>query len=115
MSGLITDKEIQAAKVGRHHTGDPGLPTQAVALLAGLREYADPARNPYVFVGSANRDRKPRSISPTGMYQYLTATLHIHNGTVHGFRTGFRNWAAENGVDFIAAEHALAHRAGNAV
>jgi len=31
-------------------------------------------------------------------------------GTVHGFRTSFRSWAAEQGVDRQVAELALAHR-----
>ena len=31
------------------------------------------------------------------------------DGTVHGFRTSFRSWAAEEGVDRQVAEMALAH------
>ncbi len=31
------------------------------------------------------------------------------DGTVHGFRTSFRSWAAEEGVDRQDAEMALAH------
>ncbi len=30
-------------------------------------------------------------------------------GTVHGFRTSFRSWAAEEGVDRQVAEMAIAH------
>ena len=33
----------------------------------------------------------------------------------HGFRSSFRNWAAENGVERDVAEAALAHKVGNAV
>ena len=32
--------------------------------------------------------------------------------TVHGFRSSFRGWAAETGVEFSVAEHCLAHAIG---
>jgi integrase len=35
--------------------------------------------------------------------------------TVHGFRSSFRDWAAEHGVEFELAEQCLAHKVGNAV
>jgi integrase len=35
--------------------------------------------------------------------------------TVHGFRSAFRDWAAEHGVDDSVAEQCLAHKIGTAV
>ena len=35
--------------------------------------------------------------------------------TVHGFRSTFRDWAAEKGFAFDAIEAALAHQIGNKV
>ena len=35
--------------------------------------------------------------------------------TMHGFRSTFRDWAAESGVDHIVAEKCLSHATGNAV
>jgi integrase len=35
--------------------------------------------------------------------------------TVHGFRSTFRDWCAETGVDHDLAEMALAHTVGSAV
>jgi integrase len=35
--------------------------------------------------------------------------------TVHGFRSAFRDWAADHGVDFDVAEQCLAHSIGNSV
>jgi integrase len=35
--------------------------------------------------------------------------------TVHGFRSSFRDWAADHGVEFEVAEACLAHAVGNAV
>jgi hypothetical protein len=35
--------------------------------------------------------------------------------TVHGFRSAFRDWAGDHGVEFEVAEQCLAHKVGNAV
>jgi integrase len=35
--------------------------------------------------------------------------------TVHGFRSAFRDWCAETGVDDSVAEQCLAHKVGNDV
>lgn len=35
--------------------------------------------------------------------------------TMHGIRSTFRDWAAVNGIDFVAAEKALSHTVGSAV
>lgn len=35
--------------------------------------------------------------------------------TMHGFRSTFRDWAAENGVPDVVAEKCLMHTTGNAV
>ena len=37
------------------------------------------------------------------------------DATVHGFRSSFRDWAAEHGVERDIAEAALAHTVRNAV
>ena len=36
------------------------------------------------------------------------------DATLHGFRSSFRDWTAENGVDHAVAEAALAHVVSNA-
>ena len=35
--------------------------------------------------------------------------------TVHGFRSAFRDWAGDHGVEFEIAEACLAHTVGNKV
>ena len=35
--------------------------------------------------------------------------------TMHGFRSTFRDWCAENGVPDILAEKSMSHATGNAV
>lgn len=46
-------------------------------------------------------------------YRRLLADVRIR-GTVHGFRSSFRDWCAENNVDRQLAEAALAHSVGDA-
>ena len=38
----------------------------------------------------------------------------MKSATVHGLRSGFRDWCAEHGVTHEVAEMALAHRVGDA-
>lgn len=37
------------------------------------------------------------------------------DATMHGFRSTFRDWCAENGVPDILAEKSMMHQTGNAV
>lgn len=39
----------------------------------------------------------------------------VGHGTMHGFRSTFRDWAAENGIDQVLAEKSLMHATGNEV
>ena len=41
--------------------------------------------------------------------------LGITNTSLHGFRSSFRDWCAENGIDDNVAEFSLAHKVGNSV
>src|ERR1700674_277316 len=84
------------------------LPGAAVALLQGLpREDG----NPRVFIGS----RRGAGLGPAAMSSVL-ARLGRGDVTVHGFRSAFRDWAAErtNFANHIV-EAALAHSIGSAV
>ena len=49
--------------------------------------------------------------SLTPLLKKMTGTT----ATMHGFRSTFRDWAAENGVPDIVAEKCLMHTTGNAV
>jgi integrase len=76
-------------------------------------------RNPYVFPG---RPRQPLSTMAMAM---LMRRMGAGEFTVHGFRTSFRTWIAEEAlvrfegakesvrVPFEVAEHCLAHAVGN--
>jgi integrase len=45
----------------------------------------------------------------------LLGRMGVQDATAHGFRTSFRTWCGDHGVDREIAELSLAHRIGNAV
>ena len=98
--------QIPAArmKMGKPH--DVPLSDRALAILRALK--AEPSKNPFVFAG---RPTKPLSNMSLNM---LLRRLKVPV-TVHGFRSSFRDWAAETGVVFEVAEACLAHSVGSAV
>jgi integrase len=85
-------------KSGREHRAP--LPGQAVALLASLgraNEWVFPSRN-------------DRPLSNMAMLMLLKQRMERPNLTVHGFRSCFRDWAAEvSPFPRELAESALAH------
>lgn len=80
------------------------LSTQAIDLLnsigrQGEKIFEDP-------------DRKASSrYSLTGLLKRMTGT----DATMHGFRSTFRDWCAENDVPEILAEKSMMHQTGDAV
>jgi integrase len=91
-------------KAGREHRVP--LSPQAVAVLAGL-----PRVSPLVFPGQ----RQGRPLSNMVM-EMLLRRMGREDCTVHGFRSTFRDWVAEE-TDFSRelAELSLAHVVGSAV
>jgi integrase len=83
------------------------LSPRVVEILEELPREAD---NPFVFIG----ERRGRPINPRALFNQLAS---MRPGlTVHGFRSSFRDWAAERtNVDHAVAEAALAHQVGSAV
>jgi integrase len=77
------------------------LAPQALELLKRLHNIRRP---PFVFFGA--KDRKP--INTDAMLRVL-AELGLGNVTVHGMRSTFRDWCADNGEARELAEAALAH------
>ena len=52
----------------------------------------------------------PSTMAMSMLLRRLDATI-----TVHGFRSSFRDWAAEAGMEFSLAEQCLAHAIGSNV
>jgi integrase len=82
------------------------LSEQALAIL----QEAERSRNPHVFPGA----RPMQKLGATAM-STMMRRLGAGEFTVHGFRSSFRDWAAETGVAFETAEQCLAHTVGSAV
>jgi integrase len=67
-------------------------------------------RQGYVFPGRTGK--APLSERSMGV---AMRRLRKYKFTAHGFRSSFRDWAAESGVDDSVAEQCLAHKVGNDV
>jgi integrase len=93
-------------KAGREHS----VPLSDAAVEI-LREQLK-ARGKSKFVFPGGRPAQPLSVNAL-----MTALRRLGAGafTVHGFRSSFRSWCADQGVAFELAESALAHTPGNAV
>jgi integrase len=107
---LFDDKvwRVPASRMKMSKSHDVPLSKAAVAILRA-QEAQRNDRNPYVFAGV----RPMRPLTHMSMSMCLRR-LKI-DATVHGFRSSFRDWAADIGVEFSVAEQCLAHSVGNAV
>ena len=95
-------------KAGREHRVP--LTPAAVTLLRSLLPLREPLRGDWVFPGM--RDARPLSNMAMLM---LLRRMGRADLTAHGFRSTFRDWAAETGQPADIAEAALAHTLGNKV
>jgi len=97
-------------KAGREHR--VFLSDRVLEILTDMSEIrTNPNIDSYVFPGG----KRGRPLSNTAMMKVVDA-MGYHGITVHGFRSSFRDWAAER-TNFPAevAEMALAHVVGNKV
>jgi integrase len=67
-------------------------------------------KNPHVFPSPL-----PRQPLSTMALAKVMRRMKVAQFTPHGFRSSFRDWAADHGVEFEVAEACLAHKIGNAV
>jgi integrase len=77
-----------------------------------IRRDQGKTRGKNAFVFPSPLPRQPLSNMAFAM---VMRRMGVGEYTPHGFRSAFRDWAAEHGVDFEVAEHCLAHAVGNAV
>jgi integrase len=94
-------------KMGKAH--DVPLSDAAVAILREQEAKRRP-KQAHVFPGRTPGQRLSDPV--------LAQTMRRMGGetyTVHGFRSAFRDWAGDHGVDFEIAEACLAHAIGNSV
>jgi integrase len=83
------------------------LSDRSMALLALQREYA--RGDQFIFTGYDHEEMDPKNL------RWVMYSMDIPS-TVHGFRSSFRDWAAEQtDFDFYVVEGCLAHTIGSAV
>jgi integrase len=102
---------IPAARMKMNRDHDVPLCDQAVALLRQME--AKKGDSAFVFVGGrgvgAKAEGKPmRNASLWALMQRAGG-----DATTHGFRSTFRDWCGENGVDRELAERCVAHKVGS--
>jgi integrase len=78
----------------------------AVELLRGL-----PRIEAFVFPGA----KRGRPMSDRSLSKIMKNRLKVDEFTVHGFRSSFRDWCGNQGIDRELAERSLAHKFGNEV
>jgi integrase len=94
-------------KVGLAH--DVPLYDAAAAILRE-QEAKRHMKQTHVFAGK--RPGKPLS---EATFKRTMRRLGAGAYTPHGFRSSFRDWAGDTGIEFEIAEQCLAHKDGNAV
>jgi integrase len=85
------------------------LSDAAIELLRGRLALRRP-KQAHVFPGA----RPGKRLSHPALAQTMRR-MGEDAYTVHGFRSAFRDWAGDRGVDFEIAEACLAHAIGNSV
>ena len=90
-------------KDGKPYPHRVPLSRQALEVLKSIERTSE-----FVFAINGEEGSK---YSLTTMFKRMTGT----NATMHGFRSTFRDWAAENEINDSVAEKCLMHSAGNAV
>jgi integrase len=99
---------IPAARMKSHREHRVPLSPRAVELLSGLHREDG---NPHVFIGARTGAALGNMAMPDVLQQMEQSDV-----TVHGFRSTFRDWAAEaTAHPNHVVEQALAHTIGNAV
>lgn len=91
-------------KDGKPYPHRVPLSKQAIELLKSIEHKGEA-----IFCFSEDNLGSRYSLRP--LLQKMTGT----KATMHGFRSTFRDWCAENGISDILAEKSLMHATGNAV
>ena len=107
MAGVWT---VPAARMKAAREHRVPLSGAALAVLKAVAPLRDDTRGGWVFPGA-------RAGRPLSNMAFLMLLRRMGRGdlTAHGFRSTFRDWAAETGQPADVAEAALAHTLGNKV
>lgn len=113
-SEIDFDKKIlnippERRKDGRNEIHRVPLTSTMIGILDWLKE-RNRFKSKYVFFSSDGRGHISRE-TPRVLIQRIFRT----NATMHGMRSTFRDWCAENGIADILAEKSLMHATGSQV
>jgi integrase len=113
LDGKLWTIPKERMKAGRTHRVP--LSDAAVALLRLQLHGDDPQADAWVF--PAIRGGQMSDMALTSLLRRVNAPSDTPGrvATAHGFRSTFRNWAADHGYSADIAERALAHTIGNKV
>jgi len=106
---------IPAARMKMHRDHDVPLCDQAVALLRRMEteKIVEKIDSPFVFVGGRGADAKAAGKPMRNASLWMLMQRAGGEATTHGFRSTFRDWCGENGVDRELAERCIAHKVGS--
>jgi integrase len=70
---------------------------------------------PFVFVGGRGAKEKEagKPMRNASLWTMLQRVSGSNDATTHGFRSSFRDWCGDTGVDRELAERCLAHKVGS--
>jgi integrase len=101
------DAMVFTVPKGRMKAGVEHIVPLSDAALSVLRRMEEIRQNDFLFPGRNGR------LAENALF-YVLRKMNRSDITVHGFRACFRTWAGEKGVPRELAEHALAHKLGDA-
>ena len=93
----------------RSKTGTPHVVPLTSSAAAIIETQRAMRCSSVIFAGRFGGPLASSTIAPALVRLGITST------SLHGFRSSFRDWAAENGVDDNVAEFSLNHKVGNSV
>ena len=101
---------VPAARMKMKRDHDVPLSDQAVALL---RQMETEKTGDFVFVGGRGADAKAAGKPMRNASLWMLMQRAGGEATTHGFRSTFRDWCGETGVDRELAERCIAHKVGS--
>ena len=102
---------IPAARMKMHRDHDVPLSTPVIALLRRME--AEKTNSTFVFVGGRGVGAKEAGKPMRNASLHALMKRAGGEATTHGFRSSFRDWCGETGVDRELAERCIAHKVGS--
>lgn len=106
---------VPAERMKAHRPHRVPLSSDAMALLRSLRGNEAPSGSALVFTAVRGGQLSDMALSSLLRRAQAPSDIDGRTATAHGFRSSFRNWAADHGYGSDVAERALAHKIGNKV